>query len=157
MVLFIDNKGNSMSWLANKKILVPIDFSELSKRAVEHALDMRGDSTEVHALFVAAHESVMEPGFVWGAMDDNTRRTNLEKEFEKDFGDPKFKDVIFHTLFGDAGHEIAEFVTKHEIALVVMSSHGRTGLERALIGSVAERVVRLCPCPVLVLKCKRPA
>ena len=141
-----------MNWLSNKKILVPIDFSELSKQAVEHALGMRDEATEVHAVFVAAHESVMEPGFVWGAMDDNTRRTNLEKEFEKDFADPKFKDVKFHTLFGDAGHEIATFVSNNEIAVVVMSSHGRTGLERALIGSVAERVVRLCPCPVLVLK-----
>jgi nucleotide-binding universal stress UspA family protein len=60
--------------------------------------------------------------------------------------------VRFEVLFGDPGHEIAQFAKERGAGMIVMSSHGRTGLAHLLIGSVAERVVRLAQCPVLVLR-----
>ena len=55
---------------------------------------------------------------------------------------------------GDPGHRIADVAAKLGADLIVMPSHGRTGIERMLIGSVAERVLRLAHCPVLVLRGK---
>ncbi len=54
--------------------------------------------------------------------------------------------------FGDPGHEIARYAEQISAGLIVVSSHGTSGLERLLIGSVADRVVRLARCAVLVLK-----
>jgi universal stress protein A len=55
-------------------------------------------------------------------------------------------------LFGDPGQQIAIFAKEMKAGLIVMSSHGRTGLAHLLIGSVAERVLRLASCPVLILR-----
>ena len=49
-------------------------------------------------------------------------------------------------------HEIIDYARKHQIDLIVMATHGRTGLAHALVGSVAEKVVRKAPCPVLTVK-----
>ena len=68
------------------------------------------------------------------------------------FGDTSFAKVDFQVRFGDPGREIAGFAETLHAELIVMPSHGRTGLSRFLIGSVAERVVRLAHCPVLILK-----
>ena len=54
--------------------------------------------------------------------------------------------------FGDPGNQIVDFAERISAELIVIPSHGRTGIERLLLGSVAERVARLAPCPVLVLR-----
>jgi nucleotide-binding universal stress UspA family protein len=54
--------------------------------------------------------------------------------------------------FGDPGHEIARYAEDVSAGLIVVSPHGKSGLERLLIGSVADRVVRLAHCPVLLMK-----
>ena len=56
------------------------------------------------------------------------------------------------TRFGDPGHQIAQYAEEAKADLIVLPSHGRSGLQRLLIGSVAERVVRHAPCPVLVVR-----
>ena len=66
--------------------------------------------------------------------------------------DDKYKSVQIDIVFGDAGHEIANLAERRGAELIVLPSHGRTGIKRLLIGSVAERVVRLAHCPVLVLR-----
>jgi nucleotide-binding universal stress UspA family protein len=53
---------------------------------------------------------------------------------------------------GKPGEEIVAFAKERNCDLIVMGTHGRTGLERALLGSVAEQVVRAAPCPVLTLR-----
>ncbi len=55
-------------------------------------------------------------------------------------------------LFGEPGHKITELAGSEGAELIVLSSHGRTGISRLLIGSIAEKVVRLAHCPVLVLR-----
>ena len=65
---------------------------------------------------------------------------------------PKYTPVQIDILFGDPGYRIAEHAQRLGAELIVTPSHGRTGLERILLGSVAERVIRLSHCPVLVLR-----
>ena len=60
--------------------------------------------------------------------------------------------IIHATRFGNPVEEICHYARKHGIDLVVMGTHGRTGLKHLLIGSVAERVVRACSCPVLTVR-----
>ena len=60
--------------------------------------------------------------------------------------------VEFHVRFGDPAREISRFADQLNADLIVMCSHGRKGLTRLVVGSVAERVVRLTNCPVLILK-----
>jgi nucleotide-binding universal stress UspA family protein len=57
--------------------------------------------------------------------------------------------------FGDPGQRITAYAEEVGADVIVMPSHGRTGLKRLLLGSVAERVLRLAHCPVLVLKSKQ--
>jgi nucleotide-binding universal stress UspA family protein len=64
----------------------------------------------------------------------------------------RYAGIHVTVAIGDAGHEIVALAEKVHADLLVMPSHGRTGLKRLLIGSVAERVVRLAHCPVLVLR-----
>ena len=55
-------------------------------------------------------------------------------------------------MFGRPFERIVETAVAEQVGLIVMGTHGRTGLERIAVGSVAERVIRLAPCPVLTLK-----
>ena len=72
---------------------------------------------------------------------------------EKRFGNPEErKNLEFHVIKGNADVEIVRFASEHQSDLIVMTSHGLTGLQHVLLGSVAEKVVKLAPCPVLVVK-----
>ena len=95
--------------------------------------------------------SPLEPGVVWGTIDDDGRRQHAEEALRATAGS-RFEGAHFEVTFGDPGHEIVSYIERVEADLVIMPSHGRTGAKRVLMGSVAERVVRLARCPVLVLK-----
>lgn len=60
--------------------------------------------------------------------------------------------VKTEAMFGNPWHETCEYATKHEIDLIVVATHGRTGFMHAIIGSTAERIVQHAPCPVLTVK-----
>jgi nucleotide-binding universal stress UspA family protein len=59
--------------------------------------------------------------------------------------------VTTELLHGRPGRQIVDYACRHKIGLIVVGTHGRTGVSRALLGSVAEAVVRLAPCPVLTV------
>ena len=59
--------------------------------------------------------------------------------------------VVIASAPGDPAEEIVRYATAHDIDLIVLGTHGRTGLSRVLLGSVAERVIRTAPCPVLAV------
>ncbi len=141
-----------MQGFHTKDVVVPIDFSSDSHEAIDSALKFFSDESNIHVLHVAADLMAVEPGIIWEEMSDETRRKNLTEEFNKEYADSGHGQLKFHVAFGDAGHEIADFAEKLGAGIIVMPSHGRTGFSRVLIGSVAERVVRLAHCPVLVLK-----
>jgi nucleotide-binding universal stress UspA family protein len=141
-----------MNRFANDKILAPIDFSDEADRAVDMALEIAGSPSNVTAIHVAPPILTFEPVAVYGMISDDERREHLQIALRKRYADPKYRGVQFHVCFGDAGHEIVDFAKEARVGLIVMPSHGRTGFAHILLGSVAERVVRLAPCPVLVLR-----
>ena len=140
-----------MSLFANSRIVVPIDFSEQADRALETAMQVAANVNHIRAVHVAPPLLMFEPS-VYEVLSDSERSKRLKESFAKRYADPKYHGVQFDVLFGDPGQMIVDFAKEIGAELIVMPSHGRTGLARLLIGSVAERVVRLAPCPVLILR-----
>lgn len=142
-----------MTSFTSQSIVVPWDFSDLAKDALSRAVELAESTDQIEIVHVTPYPSSVEPSVVWGAYDEDVIANNLEKSFQKEVGEP-FSRLKFTALFGDPGSQIGKFAEDKNAGLVVISSHGRKGLSRLLLGSVAERVVRLSPCPVLVLRQK---
>ena len=141
-----------MPWLPKKSIVVPIDFSEDSVGAVDTALDLIDAAANLHLIYVLPVMEPAEPGVIWTTIDDESRAHHAEMALRERLADAKYKDLNITIAFGDPGHEIADHAKEVKAELIVLPSHGRTGLTRLLLGSVAEKVVRLAHCPVLVLR-----
>lgn len=140
-----------MNPFANKPILVPVDLSETSDRALLYATELASSPGQITALHVGIPYTAVEPPYMY-LIDEQGRRRQLEESVHEHFADDKYRGVRVEVRFGDPGDEIASFAREHGAGLIVMPSHGRTGLSHLLVGSVAERVVRYAPCPVLVLR-----
>lgn len=140
------------NWFSGKKILVPVDFSKESIKAVDQALEMADSADLVEVVHVAPDLDVTTPGVVWESISEEVQQKNVEASFEQVLADEKYRGVQRHVLFGDAGHRIVEQAEAIGAHVIVMPSHGRTGFQRLLIGSVAERVLRLAHLPVVVLR-----
>jgi len=141
-----------MSWLPKNCVVVPVDFSEQSIQAVDLALGLVEDTAQVHVVHVLPPLAYLEPGVAWTSVDDDTRRRHTEMALKERLSGPAYAKISLHVVIGDPGQGIAEYAEKLKADLIVLPSHGRTGIKRLLIGSVAERVVRLAHCPVLVLR-----
>lgn len=141
-----------MPWLPKKKVVVPVDFSDDSFAAVETALQLVDKPGNVHVVHVLQEVSVAEIGEMLMVVDDAARKLHAEKALRERLGEAKYAGVAMHVILGDPGSEVAEFAKEQSAELIVLPSHGRTGLSRLLIGSVAERILRLAHCPVLVLR-----
>jgi nucleotide-binding universal stress UspA family protein len=141
-----------MSWFLKKNVIVPIDFSEESFAALEVALQIVVRPSQVTVVHVLQDLTPLEAGEVWGIVDPQTRIANATKSLRERLQDAKHLDVNIEVLLGDPAHGIANFAQEQKADMIVIPSHGRTGLTRLLIGSTAERVVRLAHCPVLVLR-----
>jgi nucleotide-binding universal stress UspA family protein len=138
-----------------KRVLVPVDFSEQASKAVDEALSLTETPEQLTVLHVAPPYSNFEigdPMIGLHAVSSEDRIEHLMDVLHKNFSDKKYEKVHFEVVFGTPAPEIADFAQKEHADLIVIPSHGRTGLSRLLIGSVAERVVRLAHCPVLVLR-----
>jgi len=144
-----------MNWLPRKNVLVPLDFSDDSRAALRTAREMITDLTNMYVVHVLPIMEVTDPGVIWETIDDQSRREHAEVAVRQELRQQGLDDRIqIAVRFGDPGHEIVAYAAEIEAGLIVVSSHGRTGLRHLLLGSVAERVVRLAHCPVLVLKQK---
>lgn len=141
-----------MSWLPKQSVVVPIDFSDESFEALHAALDMVEKPSGLHVIHVLPALEPAEPGVIWQTVDDESRRRHAEQALRERTGDSKLAGIEVNIAIGDPGHEIADYAQHVGAELIVLPSHGRTGLKRLLIGSTAERVVRLAHCPVLVLR-----
>lgn len=141
-----------MSWFPKKRIVVPIDFSDESFSALDAAAQMVESRDGLHVVHVLPELSPAEPMMAWEAFETAKRRKNAEEALRERLAKGNFHDVQLSVFVGDPGQEIAAYAERVGAELIVMPSHGRTGVRRLLIGSVAERVVRLAHCPVLVLR-----
>ena len=145
-----------MVTLQPNRVLVPTDFSDQSCQAVEVALAMVARPEQLTVLHVATPMSAFaagDPAVIWETVSDESRSEHLQQELRKRLHEKKFDAIKLEVLFGSPAEEIANYAQNNQTELIVLPSHGRTGLARLMIGSVAERVVRLAHCPVLVLRC----
>ena len=136
-----------------KKIMVPVDFSSCSQKAVHYAIPF---AKKFGAELVLLH--VVEPLVLLGAPEGVTEEVVESTEDVQQRLQNMRKlvpaDIATKTLVrqGSPHFEIIEVAKEFGIDLVILSTHGRTGLEHVLIGSTAERVVRRLGCPVLVVR-----
>ena len=141
-----------MAWIPKTCVVVPFDFSSQAALSLETAREMVDDLSHLHVIHVLPKVPVAEPGVIWTEIDNEARIRHAEMAFREGFAASPFCKADFHVRLGDPGGEIVNFAERLGADLIVMPSHGRNGIPRLLIGSVAERVVRLAHCPVLVLR-----
>lgn len=137
-----------------KKILYPTDFSSYSNQAYFHAVALaENHRASLTIIFVYA------PGF-----GEASGRAKLPEHLERAYWQSQLEQIrpvnpripVHHVLLqGDPAAEIVRYSHDARIDLVVMGTHGRTGMERQLMGSVAEKVMRDAQCSVLVVKLPR--
>ena len=138
-----------------EQILVPTDFSEHSRQAVAYACELcRRFSGRLHVLHVYPPPALASPyvGLVPDAIEYS--ETMAQNEIDK-FTDEHLEQVATVERVvreGVAFAEIIRYARQADVDLIVIGTHGRTGLMHALIGSVAEKVVRKAPCPVLTVR-----
>ena len=142
------------------RILVPTDFSDFSRPAIDYgcAIAARFES-ELHLLHVVPDPALLIPEagmFSVEAMqaqsDDLALRAlsqlNELPGADWDNGKPIVREVRIGTIF----LEIIDYARAADIDLIVIGTHGRSALMHVLMGSVAERIVRKAPCPVLTVR-----
>jgi nucleotide-binding universal stress UspA family protein len=134
------------------KILAPTDFSDLSVKGVRYACQL---AKEVGAELVVINVVLVDESGV------NKSELEEHKRYLDDFLSMKFADVVselrIHKIVetGEPSAAIADRAESEEIDLIVISTHGRSGPARFLIGSVTDKLVRRSPCPVLVVPLER--
>lgn len=136
-----------------KLIVVPWDFSEMSLAALKRCLAMAGDRNKIRVVHVGQTFAGDASVYAFHAITDKEIQEDADKTFQQTIAKyPELVGIKLTTLFGDPGTIVSDYADEIKADLIVISSHGRTGITRFLIGSVAERVVRLAKVPVLVLK-----
>jgi len=140
-----------------KRILVPVDGSIQSKRALRYALETHEDA-EITALHVIdPAESMVSPDETgpymvegWYEMAEERGEDVFEdiREIAREYG----REVETATDVGLPARTIVEYADEEGFDHIVMGSHGRSGVSRVLLGSVAEAVVRRSPVPVTVTR-----
>lgn len=146
-----------MPWQIDHPVVVPFDFSEHSEVALQRATLLAHKPDDVHVLHVLPFLIPAEPGVVWATVDDAHRIQHALENLHEAVSKLGLGNVELEVRLGDPGQVTCERAEELKAELIVVGSHGRTGLTRMLLGSVAERVVRLAHCPVLVVKLTPPA
>lgn len=147
---------------AYARIVVPVDFSDCSNEALRQACDLarRFDS---HLHLVHVIEPWLPAAAIAGEFvpDDDTYAVEQRAQAKRALDSlppPEFgpKPVVRALLEGHPAYEILNYASAHAADLIVLGTHGRKGISRWLMGSVAERVVRHAPCAVLVVRPHTP-
>jgi nucleotide-binding universal stress UspA family protein len=143
-----------------RNILFPTDYSELSKHALTYVRSFAESyKADVHILHV-----VDEAYQYWMAMGPNMMPVGPPPEdlvelgkkesarfVAEHFADSKFA-IHQAVVLGRPFIEIVRYARDNNVDLIILGTHGRSGLKHALLGSVAERVVRKAPCPVMTIR-----
>ena len=141
-----------MHWFKGKRIIVPFDYSDESMEAVKVAVTLADSRSEVHVVHVLVELPATEPMVIWDEFSEEKRRSKTRESMEEKLSAENMEGVQIDVGLGNPATVIADLAAETEAAMIVIPSHGYTGLKRFMLGSVAERVVRLAKCPVLVLK-----
>jgi len=138
-----------------KTILCPTDFSEESYRAIEYALRFAkaadGTLLLAHVIHVPSGELHQPDGHVLSFDEAKHRTIALLQELrEKRLQNyPKCEIMVD---IGDPHEVLLGMATQHKADLIVIATHGRSGLTHLVLGSVAEKIIRHAPCPLFVVR-----
>jgi nucleotide-binding universal stress UspA family protein len=139
------------------RILAPTDFSQHSENALRYACELADRfEAELHLLSVLDDTTPMfvDPEII--PMDSlvQQQRVAISEKLDQQPGSPWDKNltVVREMRQGSPFLEIIRYAKENNIGLIVLGTHGRSGLAHVLLGSVAERVVRIAPCPVLTVR-----
>ena len=136
-----------------QKILVPIDFSVCSEKAVQYALAL---AQEFGAELILTH--VVQPYPIVTELPSTMAELQVELEkcatLRLDKIRQSIKGAQCHSVLrvGHAVHQILSVAREEDVDVIIIATHGRTGLAHTVLGSVAERVVRHAGCPVLIVR-----
>jgi len=141
-----------------RRILVPIDFSEHSKKALRYAIPFAEQFKASVDLLYVVEPTIYPADFSFGQVgfpnvEDELRQRGTEELdalIHKEIGHRVPARKVIRT--GKAFHEIDEYAREEAIDLIIIATHGHSGVEHVLFGSTAEKVVRHAPCPVLVVR-----
>lgn len=140
------------------KVLVPIDFSDYSKSALRYAVNFAKSFNAEIILIYVVEPVIYPPDFSMGQIAmpsintewDDRAKDELQKLAKSEIiGAVKVKTII---KTGKPFVEIIETAKEENVDLIIIATHGRSGVEHILFGSTAEKVVRKAPCPVLTLR-----
>jgi nucleotide-binding universal stress UspA family protein len=147
-----------------KRILCPLDFSENAQEALQYAIHLmlKDDDAVLYLVHIVDSRVFDYSGPIYEQevplmkveLDQSTRE-QLEKKLLAEVPEEIQNRVETTILFGVPFLEIIMAARDKNIDLIVIGTHGRTGLAHMIIGSVAEKVVRKAPCPVLSVKSKK--
>ena len=144
--------------------VVPVDFSKTSDAALDHAIKLRKDTDGKLLLIHALSNSAMMMGGPYEATPqmiieyEKAQHDEAQTQMEKLVRRKRLQPGTFQSMIarrGDPARVIANQAKKSRASMIVMGSHGRTGLKRLVLGSVAERTLRYASCPVLIVKNRR--
>jgi nucleotide-binding universal stress UspA family protein len=145
-------------------ILVAIDFTEASALALARAFAIASRlGSSIHVVTVARSngdriemDSPERQSVVLSEKDAIRLLTSYVQErldrYQARFGPARFGVAMCHIRLGDPAHEVAQLASDLEAEMTVVGTHGRSGIRRLVLGSVAEKIVRLAPCPVFVVR-----
>ncbi len=157
-----------MKAITYKKILVTHDGSTLASKALPHAVSLvKAYNAELVVLHVIDSVVKLLPAITitpatigtQGILEDLAKQErkaakNVLKHIKLQLDKAGITDVTVSIEEGDARDKIVQVANRHACDLIVMSTHGRSGIKRALLGSIADDVVKNAPCPVLLVKAK---
>jgi nucleotide-binding universal stress UspA family protein len=138
-------------------ILVPIDFSEYANQALDYAIEL-AQKLQAHLTFLhVIHLTPMAMGEIGASglvpyLEEIETDAQQRMEGIVDRVHQEGLEGEISIVQGVPFQIIVDMAGNRDVDLIVMGTHGRTGLTHALMGSVAEKVVRLAPCPVLVTR-----
>jgi nucleotide-binding universal stress UspA family protein len=144
-----------------QRILVPVDLSNSSVRALRHAANLAAESG---GSLTIVHVVPIDYGWLGiGREDSRGLDQSLQRQSAdrlRALADAEIREdvqVDLEVRVGRPAEEIVAAAAESNCDLIVLSTHGRTGLDRYLIGSVANRVMRLAPCPVFLARPGEPS
>ena len=142
-----------------KKILIATDGSEYTKNAVDYGIDLAKNTgaklSTIYVIDTAAFASIPMDA-AWESMYELLKQEGDEAtKYVEERAEAEGLSIERLTIEGHPAEEIIKFAEKNSINLIVMGTLGKSGLDRFLLGSVAEKVVRNSKIPVLVVRGKK--
>lgn len=140
------------------KILIPIDFSNYSKKALQYSVNFAKQFNAELVLVYVIEPMIYPADLSMGQMVIPQADVDLSEKSKTDLTELARKEIGEHLKFsiliktGKPFMEIIETAKEVDSDLIIMATHGHTGVEHLLFGSTAEKVVRKAPCPVLTIR-----